>query len=65
MRLAMTGERLSAEQALELGLVEKVVDPDQALKTAGEEALAFAKLNTESLDNGRLAWSTRLETREA
>lgn len=65
MRLAMTGERLTAEQALDLGLVEKVVDPDQALKTAGEEALAFAKLNTESLDNGRLAWSTRLETREA
>ncbi|MDK1361695.1 enoyl-CoA hydratase/isomerase family protein [Arthrobacter sp. zg-Y1219] len=65
MRLAMTGERLTAEQALDLGFVESVVEPGQALKTAAEEAMAFAKLNTESLENGRLGWSTRLETRKA
>jgi enoyl-CoA hydratase len=65
LRLAMTGERLEAAQALEMGLVESVVEPGLALKTATEEAIAFAKIPAEALDNGRLAWGTRLETRQA
>lgn len=64
-RMAMTGERVSAEQALELGLIESVVEPGTALETASREATALAQINVEALDNGRLSWNTRLETRTA
>lgn len=65
LRLAMTGERVSADEALELGLIEAVVEPGSALETASREARALAQINAEALDNGRLSWNTRLETRTA
>lgn len=65
LRLAMTGERVPAAEALELGLIESVVEPGTALETATREATALARINVEALENGRLSWNTRLETRTA
>ena len=43
MRLLYTGEFLTAEQALQLGYVDQVVEPDALLATARELAMAIAQ----------------------
>lgn len=65
LRLAMTGERVTAAEALDLGLIEAVVEPGTALETATREAKALAQINVEALENGRRSWTSRLETRTA
>jgi len=42
LHLLMTGEMIGAEEALRIGLVQKVVEPDQLLATATELAKAIA-----------------------
>lgn len=63
LRMAMTGEKVSADLAQDWGLVETVVEPGQALARAGELAATFAALPAEALENARLSWGSRLETR--
>lgn len=63
LRMAMTGEKVDAGLAREWGLVESVTDPGQALARATELATTFAALPEETLDNARLSWGSRLETR--
>lgn len=65
LRMAMTGEKLEAVTAREWGLAETVAEPGQALATATEMAETFAALPAETLDNARMSWGSRLETRMA
>lgn len=61
--MATTGEKVDADLARTWGLVESVTAPGEALARATELATTFAGLPEETLDNARLSWGSRLETR--
>jgi enoyl-CoA hydratase/carnithine racemase len=65
MRMAMTGEKMGAAEALSVGFVERVVDAAELEKVVEEEAVALARVDADALTAARLAWRTRLGTREA
>ena len=75
-RLCLFGERLDAEQAVELGLVDRVVEPDRLLEEATQAAATFAagagvalrltkRLLAESFDVGHAAAVDREFTAQA
>jgi len=63
MRLMMTGEKVTAEEAVRLGLAERVVPAADLASAAAEEALATAKLPAETLTAARDAWNVRFGAR--
>jgi cyclohexa-1,5-dienecarbonyl-CoA hydratase len=65
MELVLSGEAVSAREALEIGLVNKVVPPEALQREAEEFAARFAKLSGPVLRLARQAvvegWDTRVE----
>jgi enoyl-CoA hydratase/carnithine racemase len=57
----LTGQRLSAQEALEFGVVNEVVPPDQLMPRALELAQRLAKLPDLTLRYSRLALTQRLK----
>src|SRR5690348_6117050 len=55
LELAITGRRIAAEEALSLGLVEQVVEPDALRSTAAELAATLAARPTQAI-----AWTKKL-----
>lgn len=49
LELCFTGDKVSAEEALRLGMVNKVVPPEDLMKTAGELAARLAKMPTRAI----------------
>lgn len=64
LRLAMTGERLSAQDALALGLIERVVAPEELEGETIAEAQALNAIKPDALDLAREAWRSRLGLRK-
>jgi 2-(1,2-epoxy-1,2-dihydrophenyl)acetyl-CoA isomerase len=55
LELAITGRRVAADEALSLGLVEQVVEPDALRSTAAELAATLAARPTQAI-----AWTKKL-----
>ncbi len=53
-RLAMTGELLSMDQALSLGLVDELVEPDKVIERAVEYAASLTRLPPRAMNQTRL-----------
>ena len=49
MEIAMTGRRVPADEALEIGLAHRTAEPDQLMETAMELATTLAAMPTEAL----------------
>lgn len=63
MRVTMTGEKITAAAALELGLVERVVPAADLMSAVDEEVAKVAVVDPAQLDIAINAWLTRFETR--
>ncbi|MFF4835206.1 enoyl-CoA hydratase/isomerase family protein [Streptomyces sp. NPDC001315] len=65
LRMATTGEKMPAEEAFGLGLVEHVVPPAELMDTAWERARALADTDpsANALTLANEAWRSRLGTR--